>query len=212
MDTSTDATDPSPGEVRRAVAASAIGNATEWFDYGIYAFGVTYISVAIFPGDTQQATLLALMTFAVSFLVRPLGGFVWGPLGDRVGRKHVLALTILLMAGATLGVGLVPSYAAIGMWAPVLLVFLRMVQGFSTGGEYGGAATFMAEYAPSRRRGYFGSYLEFGTLAGFSLGASLMLGCSLVLSEDQMSSWGWRLPFLVAAPLGLIGVYTLAPR
>ncbi|TQK30718.1 MFS transporter [Arthrobacter sp. SLBN-53] len=207
MDTSTDATDPQPAEVRRAVAASAIGNATEWFDYGIYAFGVTYISVAIFPGDTQQATLLALMTFAVSFLVRPLGGFVWGPLGDRVGRKHVLALTILLMAGATLGVGLVPSYAAIGMWAPVLLVFLRMVQGFSTGGEYGGAATFMAEYAPSRRRGYFGSYLEFGTLAGFSLGASLMLGCSLVLSEDQMSSWGWRLPFLVAAPLGLIGVY-----
>ncbi|MDO3401507.1 MFS transporter [Mycolicibacterium neoaurum] len=207
VDTSTDATDPSPGEVRRAVAASAIGNATEWFDYGIYAFGVTYISMAIFPGDTQQATLLALMTFAVSFLVRPLGGFVWGPLGDRVGRKRVLALTILLMAGATLGVGLVPSYAAIGMWAPVLLVFLRMVQGFSTGGEYGGAATFMAEYAPSRRRGYFGSYLEFGTLAGFSLGASLMLGCSLVLSEDQMSAWGWRLPFLVAAPLGLIGVY-----
>lgn len=207
MDTSTEATEPPPAEVRRAVAASAIGNATEWFDYGIYAFGVTYISAAIFPGDTQRATLLALMTFAVSFLVRPLGGFVWGPLGDRIGRKHVLALTILLMAGATLGVGLVPSYATIGMWAPVLLVFLRMVQGFSTGGEYGGAATFMAEYAPSRRRGYLGSYLEFGTLAGFSLGASLMLGCSLVLDEDQMSSWGWRLPFLIAAPLGLIGIY-----
>ncbi|CDQ46834.1 major facilitator superfamily protein [Mycolicibacterium neoaurum] len=206
-DTSTEAAEPPPAEVRRAVAASAIGNATEWFDYGIYAFGVTYISAAIFPGDTQRATLLALMTFAVSFLVRPLGGFVWGPLGDRIGRKQVLALTILLMAGATLGVGLVPSYATIGMWAPVLLVFLRMVQGFSTGGEYGGAATFMAEYAPARRRGYLGSYLEFGTLAGFSLGASLMLGCSLVLDEDQMSSWGWRLPFLIAAPLGLIGIY-----
>lgn len=197
----------SPATVRRAVAASAIGNATEWFDYGIYAFGVSYISVAIFPGDTQSATLLALMTFAVSFLVRPLGGFVWGPLGDRIGRKQVLALTILLMAGATLGVGLVPSYAAIGIWAPILLVALRMVQGFSTGGEYGGAATFMAEYAPSRRRGFFGSYLEFGTLAGFSLGAILMLTCSLVLTDDQMHSWGWRLPFLVAAPLGLIGVY-----
>ena len=156
---------PPPGVVKRAVAASAIGNATEWFDYGIYAYGVTYISAAIFPGDTQRATLLALMTFAVSFLVRPLGGLVWGPLGDRIGRKQVLALTILLMAGATLCVGLIPSYAAIGTWAPILMVALRMVQGFSTGGEYGGAATFMAEYAPSRRRGFLGSFLEFGTIA-----------------------------------------------
>ncbi len=205
---STNSTDDVPPDVvKKAVAASAIGNATEWFDYGIYAYGVTYISAAIFPGDTQQATLLALMTFAVSFLVRPLGGLVWGPLGDRLGRKHVLAITILLMAGATLCVGLVPSYAMIGFWAPVLMVVLRMIQGFSTGGEYGGAATFMAEYAPSRRRGFFGSFLEFGTLAGFSFGALLMLGFSLVLNDDQMHSWGWRLPFLVAAPLGLIGVY-----
>lgn len=112
------------------------------------------------PGDAQQATLLALATFAVSFLVRPLGGFVWGPLGDRLGRKHVLAITIVLMAGATFCAGLIPSYAAIGMWAPVLMVGLRMIQGFSTGGEYGGAATFMAEYAPSRRRGFLGSFLN----------------------------------------------------
>ena len=199
--------EPHPAVTRKAIAASAIGNATEWFDYGIYAYGVTYISAAIFPGDTQRATLLALMTFAVSFLVRPLGGFVWGPLGDRLGRKQVLAITILLMAGSTFCVALVPTYAAIGIWAPFLLVFLRMIQGFSTGGEYGGAATFMAEYAPSRRRGMLGSFLEFGTLAGFSFGALLMLGCSLVLGEDQMHEWGWRLPFLVAAPLGLIGVY-----
>ena len=196
-----------PSVLKKAVAASAIGNATEWFDYGIYAYGVTYISAAIFPGDTESATLLALMTFAVSFLVRPLGGLVWGPLGDRIGRRSVLAITILMMSGATLCVGLVPSYAAIGFWAPVLMVLLRMIQGFSTGGEYGGAATFMAEYAPCRRRGFFGSFLEFGTLAGFSLGALLMLGFSLVLSDDQMSTWGWRLPFLVAAPLGLVGVY-----
>ncbi|MDV3127533.1 MFS transporter [Mycobacterium sp. 21AC1] len=193
--------------MRRAIAASAIGNATEWFDYGIYAYGVSYISAAIFPGDTGQATLLALATFAVSFLVRPLGGFVWGPLGDRVGRKQVLAITIVLMAGATFCVGLIPSYAAIGLWAPALMVLLRMVQGFSTGGEYGGAATFMAEYAPSRRRGFLGSFLEFGTLAGFSLGALLMLGFSVLLSDDQMGTWGWRLPFMVAAPLGLVGVY-----
>jgi MHS family proline/betaine transporter-like MFS transporter len=132
---------------------------------------------------------------------------VWGPLGDRIGRRQVLAITILMMSGATLCVGLVPSYAAIGFWAPVLMVLLRMIQGFSTGGEYGGAATFMAEYAPCRRRGFFGSFLEFGTLAGFSLGALLMLGFSLVLNDEQMNTWGWRLPFLVAAPLGLVGVY-----
>ncbi len=196
-----------PAVLKKAVAASAIGNATEWFDYGIYAYGVTYISAAIFPGDTESATLLALMTFAVSFLVRPLGGLVWGPLGDRIGRRSVLAITILMMSGATLCVGLVPSYATIGFWAPVLMVLLRMIQGFSTGGEYGGAATFMAEYAPCRRRGFFGSFLEFGTLAGFSFGALLMLGFSLVLNDDQMGAWGWRLPFLVAAPLGLVGVY-----
>jgi MHS family proline/betaine transporter-like MFS transporter len=199
--------DAPPGVVRKAIAASAIGNATEWFDYGIYAYGVTYISAAIFPGDAGTATLLALMTFAVSFLVRPLGGLVWGPLGDRVGRKRVLAITILMMAGATLCVGLVPSYASIGLWAPILLVLLRMIQGFSTGGEYGGAATFMAEYAPCRRRGFLGSFLEFGTLSGFSLGALLMLGFSLLLGDDQMHAWGWRLPFLVAAPLGLVGIY-----
>jgi MHS family proline/betaine transporter-like MFS transporter len=196
-----------PGVVRKAIAASAIGNATEWFDYGIYAYGVTYISAAIFPGDTGTATLLALMTFAVSFLVRPLGGLVWGPLGDRLGRKRVLAVTILMMAGATFCVGLVPTYAAIGLWAPILLVLLRMIQGFSTGGEYGGAATFMAEYAPCRRRGFLGSFLEFGTLSGFVLGAALMLGFSTVLGDEQMHAWGWRLPFMVAAPLGLVGIY-----
>ena len=199
--------EPPPEVLRKAIAASAIGNATEWFDYGIYAYGVTYISAAIFPGDTESATLLALMTFAVSFLVRPLGGFVWGPLGDRLGRKQVLAMTIILMAGATFCVGLVPNYSAIGIWAPILLVLLRMIQGFSTGGEYGGAATFMAEYAPARRRGFLGSFLEFGTLAGFSFGALLMLGFSLLLGDDTMQAWGWRLPFMVAAPLGLIGVY-----
>lgn len=206
-DNQADGEEPSPKVVRKAVGASAIGNFTEWFDYGIYAYGVTYISAAIFPGDGATATLLALMTFAVSFLVRPLGGFVWGPLGDRLGRKQVLALTILLMSGATFCLGLVPSYDTIGLWAPLLVVLLRMIQGFSTGGEYGGAATFMAEYAPPRRRGFMGSFLEFGTLGGFAFGALLMLGFSLLLTEAQMGDWGWRLPFLVAAPLGLIGIY-----
>lgn len=196
-----------PRGLRRAVTASAVGNATEWFDYGIYAYGVTYISTALFPGAAREATLFALSAFAISFLVRPLGGLFWGPLGDRLGRKFVLALTIVLMAGATVSVGLIPSYARIGFWAPCLLMISRMVQGFSTGGEYGGAATFMAEYAPDARRGFFGSFLEVGTLAGFSFGALLMLGFSLLLGDAAMHAWGWRLPFLVAAPLGGVGMY-----
>jgi MHS family proline/betaine transporter-like MFS transporter len=193
--------------LHRAIAASAIGNATEWFDYGIYAYGVSYISAALFPGSTAEATLFALSTFAISFLVRPLGGLFWGPLGDRYGRKAVLALTIIIMSAATLGVGLIPSYDSIGIWAPVLLVSLRLIQGFSTGGEYGGAATFMAEYAPDEHRGFYGSFLEVGTLSGFSLGAILMLACAVGLGEPAMHAWGWRLPFLVAAPLGIAGLY-----
>lgn len=196
-----------PGTVRRAIAASALGNATEWFDYGIYAYGVTFISAALFPGEAGTATLFALGTFAISFLVRPLGGLFWGPLGDRLGRKTVLALTIVLMAGATFCVGLIPGYDTIGLWAPALLILLRMVQGFSTGGEYGGAATFMAEYSPDDRRGFYGSFLEVGTLAGYALGALLMLGFSLWLGEAAMTEWGWRIPFFVAGPMGLIGLY-----
>ena len=131
----------------------------------------------------------------------------WGPLGDGFGRKSVLAITILLMSGATACIGLIPSYASIGFWAPVLLVVLRMMQGFSTGGEYGGAATFMAEHAPDSKRGFCGSFLEFGTLGGFSLGALLMLGASLTLGDKAMHEWGWRLPYLIAAPMGLVGWY-----
>ena len=202
-----DAAPPDARTLHRAIAASALGNATEWFDYGIYAYGVTHISAALFPGDADEAVLFALATFAISFLVRPLGGLFWGPLGDRYGRKRILAATILMMAAATLAVGLIPDYAAIGLWAPALLIVARMVQGFSTGGEYGGAATFMAEYAPDEKRGFYGSFLEFGTLAGFSFGAMLMLGFSLALGDEAMHAYGWRIPFLVAAPLGLVGLY-----
>ena len=192
--------------LRRAVGASAIGNAVEWFDYGVYAYGATVIAAALFPrGD--NALFFVLVGFAISFLVRPLGGIFWGPLGDRIGRKRVLAATIILMAAATFGVGLIPSYDTIGIAAPVLLYLLRMLQGFSTGGEYAGAATFMAEYAPDRRRGFWGSFLEFGTLAGFNLGALMMLGLTEMLSSSQMEAWGWRIPFLIAGPLGIIGMY-----
>lgn len=195
-----------PRELRMATAASALGNATEWFDYGAYAVATAYIASHFFE-PFENARLLTLATFAISFLVRPLGGFIWGPLGDRIGRRAILALTILLMSGATFLIGVLPGYGTIGAWAPILLIVLRMVQGFSTGGEYGGAATFMAEYAPDRRRGFFGSFLEFGTLGGFALGTAIMLLLEATLPAAAMESWGWRLPFLLALPLGGIGLF-----
>lgn len=205
---SADTNEPDAQTLRRAIAASAIGNMTEWFDYGVYAYTAVYIGDTFFPSENQTAsTLGSLLVFAISFLIRPLGGMFWGPIGDRLGRRRVLATTIILMAAATFCVGLLPGYGTIGILAPIGLILLRMVQGFSTGGEYGGAATFMAEYAPNRKRGRFGSFLEFGTLAGFTLGATLVLLIELAIGADNMADWGWRLPFLVAAPLGLTGLY-----
>ena len=192
--------------VKRATAASAIGNATEWFDYGVYAVATAYIAQHFFE-PFKYPLLLTLATFAISFLIRPLGGLFWGPIGDRLGRKAILALTILMMSAATFLIGMLPTYEVIGIWAPILLILLRLIQGFSTGGEYSGAATFMAEYAPDKRRGFFGSFLEFGTLSGYATGSAIMLLLETMLTTEQMSSWGWRLPFLLALPLGLIGFY-----
>jgi MHS family proline/betaine transporter-like MFS transporter len=200
--------EPDKRTLRRAIGASAIGNATEWFDYGVYAYLAIYIGQVFFPSDdVANSTLASLGVFAVSFLIRPLGGLFWGPLGDRIGRQWCLAATIVLMATATFCVGLLPGYASIGIWAPVLLIFLRMIQGFSTGGEYGGAATFMAEYSPDKKRGFYGSFLEFGTIAGFTAGALLALGTSSILGDDATREWGWRIPFLIAGPLGAVGLY-----
>ncbi|MFE3544737.1 MFS transporter [Nocardia sp. NPDC059177] len=193
--------------LHRAIGASAIGNAVEWFDYGVYAYLATYIATSLFPGDGDSGMVYTLLGFALSFLIRPIGGMIWGPLGDRIGRKRVLATTIILMAGSTVAVGLIPSFEMIGIAAPILLYLLRMIQGLSAGGEYGGAATFMAEYSPDRRRGFYGSFLEVGTLAGFTLGNLVALLLVNVLDDTSMHSWGWRIPFLIAGPLGLIGMY-----
>ncbi|MBH0781664.1 MFS transporter [Nocardia bovistercoris] len=197
-----------PAVLRRSVAASAMGNATEWFDYGVYAATATYLTDAFFPGDL--GTLGTMLGFAVSFLLRPLGGMVWGPLGDRVGRKAVLATTILLMAAATGAIGILPAHSSIGVAAPILLILLRVVQGFSTGGEYGGAATYLAECSTDRKRGFFGSFLEFGTMAGFVGGTAVVLVCQLAFGSEAMHDWGWRIPFLLAVPLGLTGWYLRA--
>ncbi|WKK21714.1 MFS transporter [Streptomyces olivoreticuli] len=204
----TDITVTDERTVRRAVKAAALGNAMEWFDFGIYSYLAVTIGDVFFPSGSDTVRLLSsLATFAVAFLVRPLGGLFFGPLGDRVGRKRVLALTMVLMAVGTCAIGLIPSYAAIGFWSPVLLICFRMLQGFSTGGEYGGAATFIAEYAPDKRRGFFGSFLELGTLAGYIGAAGLVTVMTSVLGSGAMDDWGWRVPFLVAGPLGLVGLH-----
>lgn len=194
--------------LRRAIGAAAIGNCMEWFDFGVYSYVAAIIGRVFFPsGNTTMELLSSFATFAVAFVARPFGGFFFGPLGDKIGRQKVLAATILLMAGSTFVVGVLPGYATIGIWAPVLLVIARLIQGFSTGGEYGGAATFMVEYAPDRRRGYYCSWLAFGTLGGFALGAGLVVLFTVMWSTHAMNTWGWRIPFLVAGPLGIIGLY-----
>jgi MHS family proline/betaine transporter-like MFS transporter len=191
--------------LRRAISGSALGNAVEWFDYGVYSYVSVYIANAFFPGQWGVALTFAFL--ALSFVFRPLGGFVLGPLGDKVGRQHIMVLTIIMMTIPTTLIGILPTYATLGAFAPVLLLLCRMVQGFSTGGEYGGAAVYMAESAPDRRRGFCGSFLELGTLAGT---ASAALVCTVLLvfvGSDGMDAGWWRLPFLLTLPLGGIALW-----
>lgn len=190
----------------RTVGGTAVGNFTEWFDFGVYSYVIVIISDVIFP-DTGWATVLTFAGLAVSFVVRPIGGIFWGFLADRIGRKAILAWTIIMMAFGTFAVGFVPAYASVGLWAPVMLFALRAVQGFSTGGEYVGAMTFLVEHAPDKKRGYLCSFLPVGTLSGYILGALMVVLLQHLLDHDAMYAWGWRIPFLVAAPLGLIGLY-----
>ncbi|MDI5972506.1 MFS transporter [Streptomyces sp. SL13] len=204
----TDITVTDEGAVRRAVKAAALGNAMEWFDFGIYSYLAVTLGRVFFPSGNATVSLLSsFATFAVAFVVRPIGGAVFGPIGDRIGRKKVLAVTMIMMAIGTFAIGLIPSYAAIGFWSPTLLILFRLVQGFSTGGEYGGASTFIAEYAPDKRRGFFGSFLEFGTLAGYVGASGLVVVLTATLSDSSMQAWAWRIPFLVAGPLGAVGLY-----
>ncbi|MGW2461965.1 MFS transporter [Streptomyces argyrophyllae] len=194
--------------LRRAVGASALGNCMEWFDFGVYSYLAATIGKVFFPGASPAAQVISsFATFAAAFVVRPLGGLVFGPLGDRIGRQKVLATTMIMMAAGTFAIGLIPGYATIGVAAPALLLLARMVQGFSTGGEYGGATTFVAEYSPDRRRGFLSSWLDFGTFTGYALGSALVTLLNLALTDEQMLSWGWRVPFLIAGPLGVIGLY-----
>ena len=197
-----------PVVIRRAVRGAAIGNTVEWFDFAIYGFLATYIAEKFFPsGDETAALLNTFAIFAAAFFMRPLGGFFFGPLGDRIGRQKVLALVILLMSGSTFAIGLVPSYDTIGVSAPLLLLFLRCLQGFSAGGEYGSGACFLAEYASDKHRGFVVSFLVWSVVVGFLLGSLTVTGLETVLSEGAMDSYGWRIPFLIAGVLGAVGLY-----
>lgn len=195
-----------PSALKRTIGGTTVGNLIEWYDFGIFAFLVPTVSQVFFGGGA--GSLIATFTvFAVAFVMRPLGGLVFGPLGDRIGRRRVLAITIVTMAVGTFAIGLIPSQESIGMWAAVLLLVCRVVQGFSTGGEYAGAMTYVGEHSPDTRRGFLASFLEFGTLTGYVLGAAVATTMTAVVPPEALLSWGWRIPFLVAGPLGLIGLY-----
>ncbi len=197
-----------PPIIRKAIGAAAIGNITEWYDFGVYAYFEPTIKEVFFSdlGNTA-GTIATFGLFAVAFLVRPFGGLFFGPLADRIGRNKVLATTMILMALGTFAIGCIPSEKSIGIVAPMLLLAARLVQGFSTGGEYGNAMTFIAEYAPDRRRGFLGSWLEFGTFTGYLFGAIVVTVANATMTHAQLPSWGWRLPFFVALPIGVVGVY-----
>lgn len=194
--------------LRRVIAAASIGNFVEWFDFAAYGFLATILTREFFPsGDPTIGLLKTFAVFAVAFAFRPLGGLVFGVIGDRIGRKRTLALTILMMAGSTTLIGLLPTYASIGYWAPLLLTIIRCVQGFSAGGEYAGACAYVMEHAPRRRRAFFGSFVPVSTFSSFACAAVVAYLLESSLSSQAMVEWGWRVPFLIAAPVGLIGVY-----
>ncbi|MFD0847261.1 MFS transporter [Sphingosinicella xenopeptidilytica] len=202
--------EPAPGDVRRVITASSLGTLFEWYDFFIYgtlaASGI--IGQMFFPtGNEQLQTLLAWAGFAVGFCFRPLGAVIFGYLGDRFGRKHTFIVTILLMGVATAGVGLVPSYATIGFAAPALIILLRIVQGLALGGEYGGAAIYVAEHSPAGKRGFFTSFIQASVGAGFFLSLVVVLACKWSMPTEIWDAWGWRVPFLLSLILLAISLW-----
>jgi MFS transporter, MHS family, proline/betaine transporter len=191
----------------RVIFASIIGNALEWYDFTVYAFLATIISKHFFPNSTTTVALLSTFAvFGVGFVARPVGGLLIGIFGDAKGRKPALLLTITLMAIGTCMIGLLPTYASIGIWAPVLLVLARVFQGFSAGGEWGSSASFLVEWAPSHRRGLYGSFHPGSIFLGQMVGTAVTALLSTGLGPDDMLAWGWRIPFLLGALIGPLGM------
>lgn len=198
---------PTNTTLRRTVAGASIGSIIEWYDNGIYAYLAAVMGKVFFPTDSTLVQLLSsFAAFAVAFLVRPIGGTYFGTIGDRIGRQRTLAYMIVIMSSATFLIGVLPGYATLGIAAPILLVLLRLIQGFSAGGELTGAAIFVGETAPPPKRASYVSFVQSGGNAGFLLGTAVVLALTLVVSDGQVSHWGWRIPFLAAGPLGAIGL------
>lgn len=192
-------------QIVRVVAASCAGTVFEWYDFYIFGSLAAIIAAHFFAeAGPSQGFVLALLTFAAGFAVRPLGALVFGRLGDRKGRKRAFLITITLMGVATVGVGLLPGYAAIGIAAPYALVAMRVIQGFAIGGEYGGAAIYVAEHAPSHRRGAATGWIQTSAVIGLFLALAVILSCRIAFGESAFRSWGWRIPFLMSA--GLLGI------
>ncbi|MEU0842616.1 MFS transporter [Streptomyces sp. NPDC005962] len=199
---------PLPGSTRRPITAGAIGNFIEWFDYSIYGFMAVTISSVFFEQSNPTGALLATFgVFALPVITRPLGGIVFARYGDRIGRRKTLAIVLILMSLSSASIGLIPSYDTIGVAAPILLVVARIVQGFSAGGEYAGGAALIAEAAPSSRRGFFVSFMPSSTGLGLLAGSLFSFLITQSLTAQQLQSWGWRVGFLLALPLGAIGLY-----
>jgi MFS transporter, MHS family, shikimate and dehydroshikimate transport protein len=201
----------SPGAIRHVMFAAAIGSALEWYDFFIYGTASALVFGALyFPKyDPTVGTLAAFATFALGFLARPLGGLFFGHFGDRIGRKPMLVATLLLVGGGTFVIGLIPTYATIGVWAPALLLLMRLLQGFGAGAEYGGAVIMAVEFAPEGKRGLYGSFAPVGVAAG-SLLAGGVFYLATMMSKDSFLTWGWRVPFLVSIVLLGLGLYVRA--
>jgi MHS family proline/betaine transporter-like MFS transporter len=193
---------------KRVLSSAAIGQFVEWYDFVIYAYSAATIAKLFFPaGDPAIAILATFAIYSVGFLARPVGGYVFGTLGDKIGRRRVLSIVILLMGGATVGIGLLPTYSQIGIFAPVLLIVCRLLQGLSAAGETVSSNSFVAEHAAPRHRGRFVSFtFSFSTLAPV-IAAVVVLAFSNGMSAEHYESWGWRIPFLLGGPLALIGLY-----
>ena len=203
------ATGRMPAEERKVLAGTLVGTSIEWYDFFIYAQAAGLVLAPLFLAPVAEANpglaqVLAFATIGISFLFRPLGAIVAGYLGDRMGRKKMLVFTLILMGLSTALIGLLPTYAAIGIAAPILLILLRILQGFSAGGEWGGAALMAVEHAPTARRGFFGAFPQIGVPVGMILATSTLFVITSLLTPDQFLAWGWRIPFLLS--IVLIGV------
>src|ERR1051325_4033400 len=194
--------------MRTAMVAVVIGNVLEWYDFIVYSFLATVIAANFFAPDDKTAALLgSFEVFGIGFLARPVGAVVLGWVGDRMGRRVSLILTILLMAAGTVAIGLIPPYAAIGGLAPALLVLARLVQGFSVGGEWGNSIAYIVESAPQGQRGFYSSLQQCSLVAGLLLGSGTAALLNTLLAPTALESWGWRIPFLIGGLIGPVGFY-----